>query len=227
MWAKGWSSCLTGLPAGSYSIDLMNATLDGVGECVGSSSVYLYGASSLNPIDDNGFFVAQQYRDFYNREPDQAGLDFWTSQITQCTNQSYREPGETYGLCIVRKRAEVSSAFWYSVEFLQLHPGLRNPPGTVLDFNNSEFAWLCNTLYLRRDPTQAESDFWVAQLDATGDYSYAIKAYINSDEYRVRFEPPPPPPPCDPPTSQELDLCRDLQGWWDYSSCQCNYGPQY
>ncbi|HEV7860262.1 MAG TPA: DUF4331 family protein [Pyrinomonadaceae bacterium] len=39
-----------------------------------------------NPIDDPRFFVQQQYLDFLNREPDQGGSDYWTSQMTKCGN---------------------------------------------------------------------------------------------------------------------------------------------
>jgi uncharacterized protein (TIGR03118 family) len=61
-----------------------------------------------NIIDDAQFFVRQQYYDFLNREPDQAGLDFWTNQITSCgTDQA----------CIELKRINVSAAFFLSIEF--------------------------------------------------------------------------------------------------------------
>ncbi len=39
---------------------------------------------SINDIDSSRFFVAQVYRDFFNREGDQDGLNFWRSSITQC-----------------------------------------------------------------------------------------------------------------------------------------------
>ena len=62
----------------------------------------------LNIIDDAQSFVRQQYFDFLNREPDAAGLAFWTSQITSCgTDQA----------CIERKRINVSAAFFLSIEF--------------------------------------------------------------------------------------------------------------
>jgi hypothetical protein len=61
-----------------------------------------------NPIDDAQSFVYMQYHDFLNREPDAAGLQFWTSQITACgTDQT----------CINAKRANVSAAFYLSTEF--------------------------------------------------------------------------------------------------------------
>jgi hypothetical protein len=63
-----------------------------------------------NPIDDAQFFVRQHYTDFFNRVPDQAGLDFWTNEITSCgTNPQ----------CIVNKRVNVSAAFFLSIEFQQ------------------------------------------------------------------------------------------------------------
>src|SRR5205807_1832502 len=61
-----------------------------------------------NPIDDATFFVRQQYLDFLNREPDAAGLAFWTSQITSCGADA---------ACISLKRINVSAAFFLSIEF--------------------------------------------------------------------------------------------------------------
>ncbi|MGH9875569.1 MAG: NF038122 family metalloprotease, partial [Pyrinomonadaceae bacterium] len=43
-----------------------------------------------NPSDSASFFVRQHYIDFLNREPDDAGLAFWTNQITEC-----QQPGAT------------------------------------------------------------------------------------------------------------------------------------
>jgi subtilisin family serine protease len=65
-----------------------------------------------NPLDnsDARFFVRQHYIDFLNREPDQSGSDFWSSEITNCsTNQQ----------CIELKRINVSAAFFLSIEFQQ------------------------------------------------------------------------------------------------------------
>jgi hypothetical protein len=61
-----------------------------------------------NPIDQAGFFVRQHYLDFLNREPDAAGLAFWTSQITDCGADA---------ACIDIKRTNVSAAFYLSIEF--------------------------------------------------------------------------------------------------------------
>lgn len=61
-----------------------------------------------NPSDDAAFFVRQHYIDFLNREPDAAGLNFWTNEITSCG---------TNAECIEVKRINVSAAFYLSIEF--------------------------------------------------------------------------------------------------------------
>jgi uncharacterized repeat protein (TIGR01451 family) len=66
--------------------------------------------SSGNPLDDPSFFIRQHYHDFLNREPDQSGLDFWTSNITSC--------GSDDG-CRDVHRINDSAAFFLSIEFQQ------------------------------------------------------------------------------------------------------------
>jgi hypothetical protein len=66
--------------------------------------------SATNPLDQQHFFVQEHYYDFLGRYPDQAGWDFWTSQITNCgANQS----------CIDASRVSVSASFFLSIEFQQ------------------------------------------------------------------------------------------------------------
>jgi hypothetical protein len=64
--------------------------------------------SSINPIDDARIFVRQHYHDFFGREPDQAGLEFWTNEIESCGPDSQ---------CREVKRINVSAAFFLSIEF--------------------------------------------------------------------------------------------------------------
>jgi CSLREA domain-containing protein len=61
-----------------------------------------------NPIDDTTNFVRQHYHDFLNREPDAAGLQFWTNEIEGC---------DTNVQCRQVKRINVSAAFFLSIEF--------------------------------------------------------------------------------------------------------------
>jgi hypothetical protein len=63
---------------------------------------------ATSPADDPANFVRQHYHDFLNREPDTAGLAFWTSQITDCTPMPQ---------CVEVRRTNVSAAFFLSIEF--------------------------------------------------------------------------------------------------------------
>ncbi|HBB95280.1 MAG TPA: hypothetical protein DC054_07795 [Blastocatellia bacterium] len=94
--------------------------------------------SLTNPIDDAQSFVYMHYHDFLNREPDQAGLAFWTNQITACgANQT----------CIDAKRSDVSAAFFVSIEFQQTgylveriyKASYGNLPGAPVPVRLSEF----------------------------------------------------------------------------------------
>jgi hypothetical protein len=53
-------------------------------------------------------FVRQHYHDFLNREPDAAGLAFWTNEIESCGADAR---------CRKVKRINVSAAFFLSIEF--------------------------------------------------------------------------------------------------------------
>jgi hypothetical protein len=67
-----------------------------------------FGNVPPNQINDAQFFVRQHYLDFLNRNPDPAGLSYWTSQITQCANDDF---------CIKTQRITVSAAFFIEQEF--------------------------------------------------------------------------------------------------------------
>ncbi len=61
-----------------------------------------------NAIDNAQTFVTEHYRDFLGREPDQGGLAYWTSRITDCGTDQ---------LCIHNRRIDVSAAFFIELEF--------------------------------------------------------------------------------------------------------------
>jgi uncharacterized repeat protein (TIGR01451 family) len=69
-----------------------------------------FSTPTTNPIDESHIFVRQHYHDFLNREPDQAGLEFWTWEIEQCGADLQ---------CREAKRVNVSAAFFLSIEFQQ------------------------------------------------------------------------------------------------------------
>jgi hypothetical protein len=66
--------------------------------------------ATTNSLDDARYFVTQHYYDFLSRVPDQSGLDFWISQITQCG---------TDAACLRIQRITVSNAFFYEQEYQQ------------------------------------------------------------------------------------------------------------
>jgi YVTN family beta-propeller protein len=92
----------TGVPVGAGRRDSIDRNEDNV----------LNGDEALTPnaLDTAEFFVWQHYEDFFNRDPDQGGLDYWTGQITQCG---------TDALCLHNKRIDVSNAFFFELEYQQ------------------------------------------------------------------------------------------------------------
>ena len=97
------------------------------------------GLPQPNPIEHSAnFFVRQHYLDFLNREPDAAGLAFWTGQITSCGADAQ---------CIEIKRINVSAAFFLSIEFQETgylvyrmyKAAYGNLPGAPVPLTRSEF----------------------------------------------------------------------------------------
>jgi Domain of unknown function (DUF4214) len=62
-------------------------------------------------ILDPDFYTQQQYIDFLNRMPDQAGFQFWLNQLTNC--------GNNVG-CMEVMRINVSASFFLSTEFKEI-----------------------------------------------------------------------------------------------------------
>jgi hypothetical protein len=99
-------------PDETFQIDLSNPT--GGASLAGGATLTLTIAdndlvpSVENPVDQTAFFVRQHYIDFLNRAPDPNGFAFWVNNIESCgTNMSCRD----------LKRADVSAAFFLSIEF--------------------------------------------------------------------------------------------------------------
>ncbi|HYP54520.1 MAG TPA: DUF4214 domain-containing protein, partial [Pyrinomonadaceae bacterium] len=99
-------------PPGDYSVRLLSSSPPNeLAYVAGGLTVDLPNGTTTatpNPIDNSQFFVAQHYRDFLNREPDAAGLAFWTNEIESCgTNAACRD----------LRKVNVSAAFFLSIEF--------------------------------------------------------------------------------------------------------------
>jgi hypothetical protein len=65
-------------------------------------------AMGQNPLENERYFVRQQYLDFLNREPDQGGLEYWTAELKKCGAETE---------CVRRRRLDVSAAFFMEKEF--------------------------------------------------------------------------------------------------------------
>jgi hypothetical protein len=106
--------CTLGSPAATVVTINSNETIDG-----------------LNPVKEESFntdfFVRQHYIDFFNREPDLAGLAFWKNQIDECATPECRE---------IRK-INVSAAFFLSIEFQET--GYLVYKANQAAFNSGEF----------------------------------------------------------------------------------------
>ena len=84
----------------------VGATLGGTSSAVVAIQENDPTATNVNPIDTNEFFVRQHYLDFLNRQPDDAGFNFWVNQMQFCGSPDPL-------VC----RINVSAAFFFSIEF--------------------------------------------------------------------------------------------------------------
>ncbi|HYG81517.1 MAG TPA: DUF4214 domain-containing protein, partial [Pyrinomonadaceae bacterium] len=89
-----------------------------------------------NPLDDPAFFVRQHYLDFLGREPDEAGLNHWTNEITSCNADA---------ACVELKRVNVSAAFFLSIEsqrtgyfFYRLHKAALGSMPRLADYRAAQ-----------------------------------------------------------------------------------------
>jgi hypothetical protein len=162
-------------PPGHYMMFILNA--NGV-PSVASMIQLTVPASPSNAIDDQRYFVRQQYYDFFGRNPDQGGWTAWTNYITQCGNDA---------ACIQDHRIITSRGFMDSSEFRRNNPGL-SQPGT-LEYNQ-EFVRQCYLVYLRRQPDSSGYNNWLNYLNNTNDEYTVIHGFIYSGEYRNRFYKP-------------------------------------
>jgi hypothetical protein len=95
-------------PDENFFINLTNPQNVTIARGQGTVTIINDDNNGANPIDLQGFFVRQHYIDFLGREPDTAGLAYWTHEIEVCG---------TDAACIDLKRVNVSAAFFLSIEF--------------------------------------------------------------------------------------------------------------
>ncbi len=105
--------------AGLYTINLTTGAATLVGNVGGTETIRGITVPNFfpNPIDEVLFYVRQQYLDFLSREPDQAGLNFWISELFTLIERCPSAPGQARNDCVLGARATVSIAFFLSIEF--------------------------------------------------------------------------------------------------------------
>ena len=169
-------------PPGEYSVRALS-TAGQVAYVSGGLIVDLpYGVpAGQNLSDSSQFFVAQHYRDFLSREPDQSGLDFWTREIESCgANAACREV----------KRINVSAAFFLSIEFQQTgflvyrlyKAAFGNVAGTPVPVRFQQF--FPDTQEIGRGVVVNVGD-WERQLEANKQ-AFALR-FVQRPEFVARF----------------------------------------
>ncbi len=160
-------------------------------------------ATPANPIDNQRFFVWQQYADFKpggNSEPDESGLDFWTRNITgPCSgaNKDNNIAGVNYNDSCTRDwRNNTSLAFWVNT-----HPELfpSSPPYGLTSGNNSQFVKLCYSIYLNFDNADVNDpsgfNYWLGVLNGYGDPASQTGVLVLIDQFLNSTGPGIPPGP--------------------------------
>jgi hypothetical protein len=96
----------------TFTVTLSNATGGATLSCPTAVATVQITDDAVEPttnvIDDATIFTGQHYHDFLNRQSDPTGLAFWANQIIACGGDA---------ACVDRKRTDVSTAFFLSIEF--------------------------------------------------------------------------------------------------------------
>jgi alpha-tubulin suppressor-like RCC1 family protein/subtilisin family serine protease len=132
-------------------------------------------------IDGSGFFVAQHYRDFLSREPDQSGLDFWTGGIDSCGADV---------ACREVRRIETSAAFFLSIEFNEtgylvyraFKAAYGDLPGKPVPLTLAEFA--ADSAALGRDVV-VHSPGWESVLESNKQTYFG--AFVGRERFAAAF----------------------------------------
>jgi hypothetical protein len=169
-------------PPGDYSIRLQSSTGQ-VAYVSGGLTVDLPSGvpAGQNLADNSQFFVAQHYRDFLSREPDQSGLDFWTREIEQCGADAQ---------CRDIKRTNVSAAFFLSIEFQETgylvyrmyKAAFGNLPGKPVPVRFQQF--FPDTQEIGRGVAVGVGD-WQTQLE-NNKQAFALK-FVQRPEFTARY----------------------------------------
>jgi uncharacterized repeat protein (TIGR01451 family) len=169
----------------TFRVTLQNPSGNFVVGTIGQSVVTITSddaAPGPNPIDTAGFFVRQQYLDFLGREPDPAGLTFWTNNITSCG----ADPA-----CTAAKRTDTSAAFFLSTEFQETSGNVIRTQRVAFSRLSADAASRVPYLQFMRDTRQVGQGVIIGQAGADAlleqnKQAYAL-AIVNSPAFIARF----------------------------------------
>jgi hypothetical protein len=129
-----------------------------------------------NPLDTPEYFVRQHYVDFLNREPDEAGFNFWSDQIIGCgTDQN----------CFERRRENVSAAFFLSIEF-QRTGGLVDGLYRAANGARPDFAHFLPDTRMVGHGVRVGIDGWEAVLAANTEAF--VNSFVNRPEFHAAYD---------------------------------------
>lgn len=171
-----------------FTVKLSNPTGGATLGVTSTATVQIDDASAglppgFNVVDDTRTFVRQQYHDFLNREPDTAGLNFWTDNIDQCDDPSRKPAQLTVTQCKEVMRINTSAAFFLSIEFSQTGGLVHAFYAAALDRPNGlpgNLEFLRDTQALSRGVVVGEGS-WQQTLQANGE------AFMNDFVMRPEF----------------------------------------
>lgn len=76
-------------------------------------------SSGVSPLNTAEFFVRQQYLDLLLHEPDESGLNFWSSNLKACTTQACRNTERRNIMCAFITSGEYQARFGGSITVCQ------------------------------------------------------------------------------------------------------------
>jgi serine protease len=141
-----------------------------------------YASTLDNPIDDTSFYVEQLYLDVLSRPSDPGGFGDWTNYINQCG---------TDASCLDQHRITTARGFIESPEFLSGNQTLREGPVGSVPYNQEYVRQLYRRLLQREpegNPDMFDNPWFVYITTNPGNYDTLVGGFINSTEYRHRFE---------------------------------------
>ena len=92
----------------NFSFNPSQRSISQLGNSTDAPFTGIPAGTANNPLDTPEYFVRQHYLDFLNREPDEAGFNFWSDQMISCGSDA---------VCLDRRRVNVSAAYFFSIEF--------------------------------------------------------------------------------------------------------------